>query len=199
VEVQLVYRPPSEQEAAVVAREVDIGIIIPPVHSPMLRYTPLVSEELLLCVWRGHPLARRRRLTLAELADAGFVQLPKRKRPALVAVVQHVCEQAGFAPRVVSEATSVEAMHIAVANRLGIAFTGARHLLAPPRGVVLRRLEEAPQLTFGAITRRDLDGTTADHVAAFLRAVRSRLRQLETLATVAEEQSSGHLDTIGIS
>lgn len=187
VDVQLLYRPPSEQEAAVIAREVDIGIIVPPVRSPLLRYTQLVSEELLLCLWRGHPLARRRRIAIAELANEGFVQLPLRTRSAVVAVVRHACERAGFTPHVVSEATTVSALHIAVAHRLGIAFTGGRHELSPPKGVVLRRLVEAPQLTFGAIIRRDAGDTTADHTAVFLRAVRARVRQMQALATVADE------------
>src|ERR671936_926949 len=58
--------------------ELDLAVVIQPIRHPVLETLPLLEEELLLAVPRGHPLGNangRVRLKLAELASEPFVLL----------------------------------------------------------------------------------------------------------------------------
>src|SRR5918911_4916727 len=49
--------------------ELDLAVVIQPLRHPVLETTPLLEEPLLLAVPRGHRLAARQQVRLAELAD----------------------------------------------------------------------------------------------------------------------------------
>lgn len=55
------------------AGEIDLALASQPLPGADLDAADLFSEEVLLAVPPGHPLARRRNVTVAELADEGFV------------------------------------------------------------------------------------------------------------------------------
>ena len=53
--------------------ELDLGIVALPIDDDRLVVEPLFTEELLLAMPGGHPLARKRTITLAEVAEQPFV------------------------------------------------------------------------------------------------------------------------------
>ena len=57
------------------AGEVDLGLLALPIEQNTLEVLPLFEEELQAVVPRGHPLARKKRLTLEDLAEQPFVLL----------------------------------------------------------------------------------------------------------------------------
>lgn len=55
--------------------EIDLGLLALPVQSDRLHVEPLVSEELLIALPKGHRLSRKRKLTIADVAEEPFVLL----------------------------------------------------------------------------------------------------------------------------
>jgi LysR family hydrogen peroxide-inducible transcriptional activator len=53
--------------------ELDLGIVALPIDDDRLVVEPLFTEELLVAIPSRHPLARRRTITLAEMAEQPFV------------------------------------------------------------------------------------------------------------------------------
>jgi DNA-binding transcriptional LysR family regulator len=52
---------------------VDVGIVTLPVKSPALRIVPIFRDELQLVVGLGNPLAKKKTVTLSEIADAPII------------------------------------------------------------------------------------------------------------------------------
>lgn len=55
--------------------ETDLGLLALPVQNDQLHIEPLFSEELLMALPKGHPLVRKRKLSLADFAEEPFVLL----------------------------------------------------------------------------------------------------------------------------
>jgi DNA-binding transcriptional LysR family regulator len=85
----------------------------------------LLIEPLRLVVPPRHPLARRKRIRLAEVAGEPFIML--REGYALRVMTERLCAEAGFAPRIAFEGEEVETLRALVAAGLGVA------LLPPAR------------------------------------------------------------------
>src|SRR6266850_4923164 len=73
--VDLVLREAGSVDlvAALEDGALDVALVILPVRHEALRTQPLVREELVVAVARGHPLARRRTITVADLRDVPLV------------------------------------------------------------------------------------------------------------------------------
>jgi DNA-binding transcriptional LysR family regulator len=88
--------PPTDMEARVVAR-----------------------EPAVLAVHRRHPLAGRRSVRLSVMRDEPVVTLTRAGR--LRTVLESVCREAGFAPRIVAETSDLSVMVRLVAEGIGVA------------------------------------------------------------------------------
>jgi LysR family hydrogen peroxide-inducible transcriptional activator len=60
---------------AVVEGELDLAVVALPVADERLQAEPLLSESLLLALTPGHPLTRRRRISIGDLAGERFILL----------------------------------------------------------------------------------------------------------------------------
>ena len=92
---------------------------------PQVTWRRLLIEPLRLVVPPRHPLARRKRIRLAEVADEPFIML--REGYALRVLTERLCAEAGFAPKIAFEGEEVETLRALVAAGLGVA------LLPPAR------------------------------------------------------------------
>jgi LysR family transcriptional regulator, transcription activator of glutamate synthase operon len=88
-----------------------------------LRTRVIALEPLRLAVRRGHPLASRPEIGLAEVAEEPFVSL--RPTSALRQQSDELCEQAGFRPDVVFEGDDLSTVRGFVAAGLGVAIVPA--------------------------------------------------------------------------
>lgn len=79
----------------------------------------LYSERLCVAVPRGHPLANRSRLRLAEVAGEPFIVLPLGS--GLRALTDGLCAAAGIQPQVAFETSEIPTMEGLVAAGFGIA------------------------------------------------------------------------------
>ena len=96
----------------------------------------------------GSPLARRRRLSLNDLAHEPFVMYAAAAAANLRGQVMMLCQAAGFTPHVVQEAVQVQTIVSLVESGLGIALVPSRASCHAPAGVVFRHVTpESPLLS----------------------------------------------------
>jgi LysR family transcriptional regulator, benzoate and cis,cis-muconate-responsive activator of ben and cat genes len=101
VHLELRELPTGAQLVALRTGELDVGFLRQPPPDHLLRTERVMRESLVIALSRRHPLATRRRLTLADLANDDFVLFPQEIAPGTHAQVVALCAEAGFNPRVV--------------------------------------------------------------------------------------------------
>ena len=93
--------------AAVQSGEIDIALarFDQPINALEIR--PIVKDHLVIALPIDHPLTRRERIALAELAGENLVLSPRRVSPSFFDQIVSACRNAGFSPRVAYEIRSV--------------------------------------------------------------------------------------------
>lgn len=90
------------------ARRLDVGIAYRPERQKEIRFEPLFNEELALVVPHGHPLAKRKRLRVAELHREAMVLLPNSFSTRRL--LNECFRAAGAEPNVIAEMNTLPAM-----------------------------------------------------------------------------------------
>ncbi|MDB5897201.1 MAG: LysR family transcriptional regulator [Ramlibacter sp.] len=104
----------------------DHGLDIGLVRTPLLRTTgaalvPLERDEFIVALPRGHALAGKGPLHLAELANESFVMYGAGAAAGLHSAAMLACQSAGFMPRVAQQGVQVQTLLALVESGLGIA------------------------------------------------------------------------------
>ncbi|MFF7726986.1 LysR family transcriptional regulator [Streptomyces sp. NPDC008001] len=136
--------------------EVDFALASQPLAGPDLCSLELVREEVLLAVPRGHPLAGRERVAVAELAGEGFVST--RAGHWQRALLERLFAREGLTPRVVCEGDEAAATPelVGVGLGLGLMPAVARWTLGERSPVAWLRLDAADcHRTLTLVWRRD--------------------------------------------
>jgi DNA-binding transcriptional LysR family regulator len=136
--------------------ELDLGLVAEPgdhAIDPGLNSTDLISDEILLCVPRGHPLADKEIVTASDLKGQSWV-LPARGYAARDLV------DSRFAPDdqdVVYETTNPHTTLLMVAARVGIALLSRSALLSHRAEDIVTPATDwdPPRLTVSMIARTD--------------------------------------------
>jgi DNA-binding transcriptional LysR family regulator len=139
VRVEVTAMTTLQQVAALADDSLDVGLLRPPVQGDLSLRT-LSRDPLVVALPGGHPLSRRRRVSLADLADEPFVLYGRSSGPAVHDTIVGFCRDAGFSPRIVQDAADVQTIVALVAANLGVSL-----LISPtPRteSVVFRPLAE---------------------------------------------------------
>jgi DNA-binding transcriptional LysR family regulator len=124
VRFQLVQTYGEEMVARLRAGALDLCLTSPPPQESGLVVRRVDRQRLRLVVPLGHRLAGRRRVRLAEVAADPFVTLEPGY--GLRRIIDQLCAEAGFAPRIAFEGEEAETLRGLVAAGLGVA------LLPPP-------------------------------------------------------------------
>jgi DNA-binding transcriptional LysR family regulator len=132
----------ARQQAALRYGTIDAGLLREPPAASDLSSTVLEHEPLLAALPAGHPLCRRARLSVADLADEPWVLFPRDEGPAFHARIDGLCRAAGFAPRVEQEATYMATIANLVAAGLGVSLVPAAMRDTAPSGLELRPVRE---------------------------------------------------------
>lgn len=104
----------------------DLGLIRYPIaQSTPLDVVPVEWDRLVAALPLDHPLSRRRRLALSELAHESFILYSAANAPSLRAQVMLACQAAGFSPRVAQEAVQVQTLVSLVESGIGVALVPA--------------------------------------------------------------------------
>lgn len=99
--------------------EIDLSLVTYRAGNPELEMLPLFTEDLLLAVPPGHPLASAGTVSLSAVAGEPFVLL--KEGMGLRSVIQAVCAAAGFSPQGVFESTHMDTVQALVALGMGVA------------------------------------------------------------------------------
>jgi DNA-binding transcriptional LysR family regulator len=137
----------------------DLAIVVRPAQPrPGIRLVHLRHDPYRVVLPRGHRLAARRAVDLAELADEPWVGSETPPSPCL-GIVLDACAAAGFAPRVVVESDDYATAQGFVAAGLGVALVPLVGLVAGHRGVVVRpvRRPEPVRAIVAAVRESALD------------------------------------------
>lgn len=173
VKLQLREATTDVQLTALREGDLDVGIVLPPVMAPTLRYEPILREPLVAAL----PAARRwpQRLRLAALADEPFVLFPREVGIGMYDLIVAYCRMAGFRPRVEQEAIQMQTIVSLVAAGMGVALVPASLTLMRRTGVVYRTLaENSPLVEIGLAWRaRDDSPAVGALVAAALNGAKS--------------------------
>jgi DNA-binding transcriptional LysR family regulator len=108
------------QVSALLAREIQLALLRPPVDEPALRVAALRTDRLIVALPDGHRLARRRRLGVADLRGEDMVAHAS-GRSVMHGTVLALCREAGFEPRIRHEVAETSTLVTFVAAGLGIA------------------------------------------------------------------------------
>ncbi len=122
-EVQLALRTETSRmiEQLVLNSEVEIALLTNPSYSPSLIYEPFRQEELVAFASAKHPLAKRRKLTLEELAQAPLViKSEKTRKVYRTDEILRQLEKRGFKLNIVLQCESAEAVKSAVKVGAGL-------------------------------------------------------------------------------
>lgn len=98
--------------------ELDCGILALPIHDERLHAEYLFEEDFILAVPTSHPLAKRKKTKLAELADEKLLLLDDGH--CLRDQALEVCQMIGVAERAGFRATSLETLRYMVAANVGM-------------------------------------------------------------------------------
>jgi DNA-binding transcriptional LysR family regulator len=109
------------QVEALAAGGLDLALLRPPVDQPGLELRPLRRDRLIVALPDAHPLAGRRRVRVADLRDQDLVVHPARGRSVMHGLVEELCREAGFRPRIRHEVAETSTLVTFVAAGLGVA------------------------------------------------------------------------------
>ena len=119
------------------------GVAVP--ETAGLRRRQLLKDHLHVVLPVGHRLARRDAVGVADLEGEPLI-LPRRDTPAgrFRSVVEHLCAQAGFAPRIAFELDDLPAAQAFVAAGIAVVPMHGLTLATVPPGAAVRPLSERP-------------------------------------------------------
>jgi DNA-binding transcriptional LysR family regulator len=119
------------------------GVAVP--ETAGLEGRRLLVDHLYVVLPEGHRLARREAVSLTDL-EAEPLILPRRDTPAgrFRSVVEHLCAEAGFTPRVAYELDDLPAVQAFVAAGIAVVPMHGLILATLPAGATARPLAERP-------------------------------------------------------
>jgi DNA-binding transcriptional LysR family regulator len=129
--------------------KLDAAFIALPTHAPGVDIQVLDEQPLVAVLPVGHHLARRRIVSLAELAGDRLYWFRRARQPAFFDHCAKVFERHGFAPRVLEEPQDNHVLLAQVAAGRGIALLPASFARLRREGITYKRLREDDELRVG--------------------------------------------------
>ncbi|MGE2712865.1 LysR substrate-binding domain-containing protein [Mycolicibacterium litorale] len=158
------------QVTALLAGEIDIALLRPPVEHPDIVTTALRADGLLVAVPSGHRLSTRKRLEIADLRTEGFIVHAGQGRSVMGGLVAALCSAAGFVPHVLHEVAETSTLVTLVAAGLGVAVVPAPTAELGVSGVDYVELRpKSAKVDLIAAHRRDAAMPVVDEVIAVLK------------------------------
>jgi molybdate transport repressor ModE-like protein len=188
VELSMVEAEPDEACARLRAGDVDVALVydhesVPDLIGEGIELTHLVDDAYEVVVAAGHPLAKRRRIALADLATEPWVA--STLLGGCRQIMESLCRESGFQPGVAFEVDEVQAVQALVAAGVGVTLLPRLALATVHPGVAVRTLAEAPmRRVWGA----RLAGATASPASDAM---------LQILQDVADEFREAKLELAG--
>jgi DNA-binding transcriptional LysR family regulator len=161
VEVTVTEADPLASLAGLPTRELDLAIVFEYDYVPLpsdarVVFEVLLEEPLRVVLPASHPLAKRRAVRLADLADETWIHSTLRSscRP----FTERACRAAGFEPRIRFEFDDYAAMQNLVASGAGVALAPDLGLTRLSPGVAARPIAFGPKRRILAAYRDGEEG-----------------------------------------
>ena len=107
----------------VLGYEIDLALASHPIQGPRLEVRELFTEELLLALPPGHPLTRKRTISVAELEDEPFIVM--KDGHCLGDQVLRFCERSDLRPNISFRSAQLETVQSLVQAGLGLSLIPA--------------------------------------------------------------------------
>jgi DNA-binding transcriptional LysR family regulator len=120
ISIELTHMPSHEQHRALQDCSIDAGFMIGPLNMPGIETISCAVEDLLVVLPLRHRLAGRSSLSLKDLKDEKFILGADNSWKAFRNRFLKNCQQAGFSPNIVQEATTSTGIFGLVAANMGI-------------------------------------------------------------------------------
>lgn len=159
VEVVVVELNSQDQIDALLAEELDLGLIHTDRLPPALACESLYREPFLACLPSSHPLAALEEIPLSALSDYPFILFSRKGSPEYHARIVEICRQHGFHPRLQHEGRHWLSVVSLVAQGMGVSIVPAAFQRSGIQGAVFRTLsDEVDTSTVFAAWRVQSDG-----------------------------------------
>ncbi len=170
IEMELFEMTIADQLIALENDTIDVGILRPPIANARLQTAILRDEHFVLAVPGDHPLAARDRVRLNELYDEDFVLFSQISSPLFSTRTLSMCDQAGFLPRIVQNATQIHTILGLVSANMGISIVPDVAREVNMRNIKILDIEDNPPPVHVVIAWRSSDGSPS--VNSFVRTAR---------------------------
>jgi DNA-binding transcriptional LysR family regulator len=187
VELSMQEAEPAEATEHLRSGDADLALVYDhaamPVLAADLELQHLLDDPYEAILPAGHPLAKRRQVSLNQLAGEPWVA--SSDLGGCRAIMETLCREAGFEPRVAFEVDETTAVQALVAAQVGVTLLPRLALSAVNPGVVVRKVAEAPMRRVWAAR---LEGAYPSPAADAM---------LQILQDVAEEFGEAKLELAG--
>jgi DNA-binding transcriptional LysR family regulator len=147
VAIDLLEAPTPRIMQALRQKTIDVGFVLTPSDQAGLIVEHLMRESLLIAVPEGHRYATAPLVSLAQLAQENFVLCRRYESEGYREIVEAVCRDAGFTPRVLQAVETKRTVLDLVAAGLGVSIVQASVAAARTPGVCYREFPKpAPQV-----------------------------------------------------
>jgi DNA-binding transcriptional LysR family regulator len=173
VEVVLRELAPQDQLNALRDRQVDIGFLRGPIADPEVTFEVLRREPLTIILPPDHVLAKRKRISLAALADEPFVLFPRARSPGYFDHLMGLFAEAGFVPRIVQEGALFDITSL-VAAGFGVSVIPSSLRNVPRQRLAIRPIVGEPHVSLLVAWRTRAESPVLASFLDVVRRVRAR-------------------------
>lgn len=144
VSIELIERDSPALEAALLADEIDLGVLHPPLGRSELNVHRLADEGLMLALPSEHRLAAKRMVSMVDLAGEPFLISPRTIGPSFYDRLIAHFQAHGTSPNIIQEVRPMPTLVGLVAAGVGIGFVTAGIARAARPGVTFRPVRPTP-------------------------------------------------------
>ncbi|MFS8931386.1 LysR substrate-binding domain-containing protein [Cupriavidus taiwanensis] len=142
VEVEFHKFLATQQYETLLSNEVDVALLRPLYSDARVRSQVISRSSFLVAIPKGHPLADKQEISMADLAAETFVTLPSQGGPSFHSEILGYCERAGYVPRRVKEAADLQALIATVGSGIALAIVPESVTNLQVYGVVYKPLSD---------------------------------------------------------
>ena len=159
IEIELIYMPSLKQVKALQETEIDVGFMLNAEHSLSSNLCQLhvKQDQTVVILSTHHRLSHRRSIDLQELANEHFILGSQSDWEVWRQYFFSICNQAGFQPKVVQEASSTTGIMGLVGARMGIAILAQSLRNYIPNTMVAIDVTGVPSTFITAVNNTDND------------------------------------------
>ncbi|MFJ3048144.1 LysR family transcriptional regulator [Herbaspirillum chlorophenolicum] len=155
VDMRLTEYVPNLLATDIEDERVDVGIMYRPEDCSRLVSHTIYAEPLLAVLPKDHRLADKAAISVAELAQDPFVNIPRSIAPVVFDIIVNHCQSNGFRPRIVLEANLQQTIVNLVGEGLGVALVPTSMQAMHLETTVFKPLLNAPMVEVAVIWNKE--------------------------------------------